>query len=379
MKKCVIMPDSFKGTLSSIEACDIIAARIKVFYPDCTTVTVPVADGGEGTVDCFIQALQAERVTLTVSGPYFEPLQASYARRGQTAIIEMAQTAGLPLVENRRNPALTTTYGTGELMRHAVARGCTEIVIGLGGSCTNDAGTGAAAALGVRFLDGGGTVFVPTGGTLDRIAAIDCSAARDLLQGCRVTAMCDIDNPMYGPDGAAWIFAPQKGADAALVAQLDANLQHLAAVIKRETGRDVSQIPGAGAAGAMGAGIVAFFDGQLKSGIQSVLDLVSFESLLADADLVITGEGQIDGQSLRGKVVAGIAERARRQQVPVLVIVGAIGEDADKAYDIGVSAIFSINRAPVAFAEARHHTRDNLAATVDSLMRYQRIFDRLLP
>lgn len=376
MKKCVIMPDSFKGTLRSSEVCAIIAARIKVFYPDCLTVTVPVADGGEGTVDCFLQAMTAQRVELTVKGPYFEPCRVSYARFGQTAVIEMAQSAGLPLVDNRRNPALTTTYGTGELIRHAVENGCTAIVVGLGGSCTNDAGTGAAAALGVQFLDQDGRAFVPTGGTMDQIAHIDLRAAEQLLQGCTMTVMCDIDNPMFGPQGAAYVFAPQKGADPAMVARLDNNLKLLAGVITRDLGHDVSQIPGAGAAGAMGAGMVAFCHGQLQSGIQTVLDLVEFDTLAAGADLLITGEGQIDGQSLRGKVVIGVAERAKKLHIPVVAIVGAIGAEADKAYDRGVDAIFSINRAAVAFAESRYQSKENLAATVDSLMRFQRIFDR---
>lgn len=375
MKKCVIMPDSFKGTLSSLDVCQIIAERVKAYYPTCETITIPVADGGEGTVDCFIEALAAEPVEVIVNGPYFEPLAARYARQGQTAIIEMAQTAGLPLVEDRRNPALTTTFGTGELIRHAIHDGCTDIVIGLGGSSTNDAGTGAAAALGVRFLDQAGHSFIPTGGTLSRIHAIDTSAARSLLANCRVTAMCDIDNPMYGPEGAAYVFSPQKGANPDMVAELDHSLQHLATVIERDLGLDVRHLPGAGAAGAMGAGIVAFLGGVLKSGIQSVLDLVHFEKQLESADLVITGEGKIDGQSLRGKVVAGIAERARKQAVPVLVIVGAIGEEAEKAYDLGVSAIFSINRAAIPFEESRHHSKENLALTIDSLMRYQRLFD----
>jgi glycerate kinase len=375
MKKCVIMPDSFKGTMSSLEVCQIMAERIHDFYPECETVTIPIADGGEGTIDCFIEAIHASPVEVTVNGPYFEPLTARYAKQGQTAIVEMAQTAGLPLVENRRDPALTTTFGTGELIRHAIENGCTDIVIGLGGSCTNDAGTGAAAALGVRFFDAYGVAFVPTGGTLDHIQSIDASPAKALLQGCRVTAMCDIDNPMHGPEGAAHVFAPQKGASPAMVEQLDRNLRQLADVIERDLGLDVRNLPGAGAAGAMGAGIVAFLGGELRSGIQSVLDLVEFERLLEGADLVITGEGKIDGQSLRGKVVAGIAERAKRQHVPVLVVVGAIGEDAEKAYDLGVSAIFSINRAAIPFEESRHHSRENLALTIESLMRYQRLFD----
>jgi glycerate kinase len=312
---------------------------------------------------------------VEVSGPYGEPLTGYYARQGQTAIIEMAQTAGLPLVEQHPNPAVTTTFGTGQMIRQAIRQGCTEIVIGLGGSCTNDAGTGAAAALGVHFINAAGQAFLPTGSKLEEIVHIDVSAARDILRNCTITAMCDIDNPMHGPNGAAYIFGPQKGADPAMVQILDENLQVLAATIRRELGLDVAKLPGAGAAGAMGAGVVAFMGGKLKSGIHTILDLVRFDEMLNGTDLIFTGEGKIDSQSLRGKVVIGIAERAARQQVPVIAVVGSIGENAEQAFERGVSSIFSINRSPMPFEQSRHFSKENLKATIDALMRYQRIFD----
>lgn len=376
MKKCVIIPDSFKGTLSSIEICEIIGTKVKEFYPECEIIKIPIADGGEGTVDCFLYFLGAKKVEVRVTGPYHEPLDCYYARKDNTAIIEMAQAAGLPLVEKRKNPAITTTYGVGQIIRHAVKNGCTEIVIGLGGSCTNDAGAGAASALGVKFYDKGGKAFLPTGNTLSQIKKIDINDARKLLKNCSITAMCDIDNPMYGENGAACVFAPQKGADAEMVAQLDQNLRDLSGTITDNLGMDVSRLSGAGAAGAMGAGIVAFLGGSLKSGINTVLDLIHFEELIENADMIFTGEGKIDSQSLRGKAVIGISERAAKKNVPVVAVVGSIGEDAEKSYDKGVSAIFSINRSPVDFEISRYQSKENLSATIDSILRLCNICQR---
>lgn len=373
MKKCVIIPDSYKGTLSSLEICEIIASKVKEFYPDCEIIQIPIADGGEGTADCFLHALKAERVPVRVTGPYNEALDCYYVKKGRTAIIEMAQAAGLPLVEKKKNPAITSTYGVGLMIRHAVENGCSEIIVGLGGSCTNDAGAGAACALGVKFYDENGNAFLPTGNTLAKVAKIDISEAKELLSNCSITAMCDIDNPMYGENGAAYIFAPQKGADTEMVAELDYNLRKLSEAIIDNLGLDVSPLPGSGAAGAMGAGIVAFLGGSLKSGIHTILDLIKFEELIENADLIITGEGKIDSQSLRGKAVIGISERAAKKNIPVLAVVGAIGEGAEQAYEKGVSAIFSINRAPIDFEISRHYSRENLSATIDSLLRFHNI------
>ncbi len=372
MKKCVIIPDSFKGTLSSVEICEIIKSRVLDYYPDCQVVTIPVADGGEGTVDCFLHAMKGDRVSITVSGPYQEKQDCFYARFGDTAVIEMAQAAGLPLIKGRENPALTTTYGVGEMIRHAVENGCRELIIGLGGSCTNDGGTGMAAALGVQFLNSEGKAFIPTGGTLSQIKAINANSAKELLKDCKITAMCDIDNPMFGKTGAAYIFGPQKGADAAMVELLDENLRALSEQITKDLGIDVSQLPGAGAAGAMGAGIAAFFGGELKAGIQTVLDLVQFEDILKGADLVFTGEGKIDGQSLRGKVVIGVSQRSVKQNVPVVAVVGDVGDDATAAYDKGVTAIFSINRLAIPFEKASLRSKQDLTSTVNDILRFHK-------
>lgn len=259
MKKCIVVSDSFKGTLSSQEICTLAAQRLEAYFPGCEVVRIPVADGGEGTVACFHEACGGTLVSVPVSGPYGEAITAEYLQLpdGQ-AVIEMASAAGLPQVEDRKDPCKTTTYGVGQLIRHAVEAGNQNILLGLGGSCTNDGGCGCAAALGVQFLRADGSDFVPVGGTLSEVADIDTKEAEKLLAGVSLTAMCDIDNPLYGPTGAAYVFAPQKGADEATVVFLDGQLRALAGVIEAKLGRSVAALPGAGAAGGLGAGMVAF-------------------------------------------------------------------------------------------------------------------------
>lgn len=348
-----------------------MASVIRKHHPGAEIAKIPVADGGEGTVDCFLEAAGGKKVSVRVKGPYFEAMDSFYGilADGRTAIVEMAAAAGLPLVEDRKNPALTTTYGVGQLIRHAVESGCTKVIIGIGGSCTNDGGAGMAAALGNRFLDADNREFIPTGGTLDRIAKIDTSGRLKLLDSCTVTAACDVDNPLCGIHGASHIFGPQKGADEPMVKLLDNNLAHYAEVLKRDLGMDLADVPGSGGAGGLGAGIMAFAGGRLQAGIELVLETVEFDALVKGADLVITGEGKIDGQSLRGKVVVGIAKRAKAFGVPVVAIVGDIGEDVENVYARGVSAVMSINRVAVPFEKARLRCESDLELTVDSLMR----------
>ena len=371
MKKCILIPDSFKGTLSAIEVCKVMRAAVLARFPGCEVLSVPVADGGEGTVDCFLHALPGcARVPVESTGPYGEPLTACYARAGDTAIVEMAMCAGLPLVEHRPDPEHTTTYGVGTVMRRAVQDGCTRLVVGLGGSCTTDGGAGMAAALGAVFRDAEGRSFVPTGATLGQIASIDLSPARTLLDGVTVEAMCDVKNPLCGPEGAAFVFGPQKGADETMVRRLDEALQQFAQTLKTALGADVADVPGAGAAGGMGAGVLALLGGQLRSGIDTVLDLVGYDRMLEGADMVFTGEGRIDRQSLNGKVIDGVARRARTAGVPVTCVVGSIGEGAQTAYEAGVSAIFSINRRAESFETARYKSRENLAATMEDILRF---------
>ncbi|MCI7624123.1 MAG: glycerate kinase [Clostridiales bacterium] len=376
MKKCVVVSDSFKETVSSREICEIAQRVIPRHFPACEVVCIPVADGGEGTVDCFIQAMGAQRVEVTVTNALGEKSAAAYARIGELAIIEMAAAAGLPQVGALRCPGTATTYGVGELIAHAVDSGCRKILLGLGGSATNDGGCGCAAALGVRFYDAAGQSFVPVGDTLGRIARIDTAEAEALLRSVEITVMCDVTNPLYGPTGAAYVFAPQKGADAEKVKSLDAGLRHFGDVIRSQYGLDVGAMPGAGAAGGMGAGCVALLGGMIQSGIDAVLDVTGFDRQLEGADLVITGEGRIDSQSADGKVVSGVARRTRAKGVPLIAIAGGIADSAGAVYDIGVSAMFSTDRAalPVDMLGAR--SPGDYEATLSDIMSLIAIAER---
>ena len=378
MKQCIVISDSFKGTLSSQEICAIARREAAEALPGWELLTLPVADGGEGTVDCFQAACGGTRVPLTVCGPFGDPVEASYLRLDDgRAVIEMASCAGLPLAGARKDPCHATTYGVGQQILHAVQHGCRHIILGLGGSATNDGGCGCAAALGVRFLDAQGQPFVPAGGTLDRIHSVDCSPARALLRDVALTAMCDIDNPMHGPRGAAFIFGPQKGADPETVAFLDRQLQALDRVIRRCLGQDLSVLPGGGAAGAFGAGAVAFLGAELKSGIETVLDAVDFDRLLSKCQWVITGEGRLDLQSLDGKVISGVARRAKAQRVPVTVLAGSVDpavEESPALTALGVTSVFSINRQAMDFSLSASHSGENYARALRNLFRLAAVF-----
>jgi glycerate kinase len=371
-KRIILIPDSFKGSMTSMEICAIMGKVIRRRCPRAEIISIPVADGGEGSVDAFLAACGGEKVTVPVTGPYMEDMEAFYGviDNGATAVIEMAAAAGLPLVGDALNPAKTTTYGVGRLMADAARRGCKKIIMGLGGSATNDFGAGAAAACGIRFLDDAGKEFVPVGETLSRIARIDPLGLLPGISTAEIITMCDIDNPLYGVNGAAHVFGPQKGADPAMVEFLDGQLRSVSETVKRELGIDVSVQPGAGAAGGMGGGMAAFFGSRLQMGIETVLDTVRFDSLLPGTDMVFTGEGKIDTQSLRGKVVIGVARRAKKQGVPVLAIVGEIGDAVEKAYDEGVSGIFSTIRVAKPFKEIKERSAGDLELTMDNLFRF---------
>lgn len=369
MKKILLVPDSFKGTLSSVAICDILSQEIHQVWPDAQAVSIPVADGGEGSVDAFLTAVGGERRTVACQGPYGEPIEGFYGMLpGGTAVVEMAAAAGLPLAEGRLNPEKTSTYGAGQLIKAAAEAGAKKIIVGLGGSATNDGGAGAAAALGVRFLNAAGEAYVPTGGTLDQLTAVDAAGLDPVLNGVELVTMCDIDNPLCGPTGASAVFGPQKGADPDMVRRLDENLGHLADIMARDLGRDLRDMPGAGAAGGMGCGMAGFLNSRLQMGIETVLDTVGFDNLLADADLVMTGEGRIDGQSLRGKVVVGVARRAKAKGVPVVAVVGDIGDDVEAVYDMGVTGIFSTNRVAIPFREAKGRAESDLRLTARNLL-----------
>ncbi len=370
--KFVLIPDSFKGTLSSVQICKITAAKIREHFPDSKILEIPVADGGEGSVDAFLLAVGGEKIKVKVKNPYFEDMDSYFGLidGGKTAVVEMASCAGLPLVENRKDPRLTTTYGVGQLMLAAAERGVKKIIVGLGGSATNDGGCGAAAAAGAKFYNKEGRKFIPTGGTVIDIESIDLEGINKVFKDIEIITMCDIDNPMYGPFGASYVFAPQKGADEKCVEELDKGIENLSRVIAETTGKDISQLPGTGAAGAMGAGMVAFFNAKLQMGIQTVLDTVQFDEKIADADYIFTGEGKLDAQSLRGKVVMGIAQRAQQQEKKVIAVVGgADDKNIKEVYRMGVTAVFPINRLPQDFSVSRQYSAENLSYTMDNILR----------
>lgn len=340
-KKYLIMPDSFKGTMDSIEVCEIMKSAVLEKNPGAEVVTVPVADGGEGTVDCFLSAFGGKKKTVTVTGPYGKKVQAAYGITGDTAIIEMAAASGFALTDNgMRDPSAATTFGVGEIVRDAVKSGCRRIILGLGGSCSNDGGAGMAAALGTVFYDESGRSFVPVGRNLDRISRIDKTASDRLLGNVAIEAMCDIDNPLYGPRGAAYVFAPQKGADEAMVRVLDGNLKKYAETVKAETGADISELAGGGAAGGTGAGAYVFLGARLRQGIDVILDMLGFEKLIKDCRVIFTGEGSFDSQSLGGKVAVGISRRAMKAGIPVIVVAGSVADNISGLSEVGITDVF---------------------------------------
>ena len=375
MQNFILVPDSFKGTLSAIEVCNIMKSSIKNLYKDANIISVPVADGGEGTVDAFLYALGGEKKSIWVSDAFNEQkILAHYAMlKDNIAVIEMAACAGLPLVKNRLEPDKTTTFGVGELIIDAINSGAKKIILGLGGSATNDGGCGMAVALGVKFKDEQDQEFIPTGGTLSQIYKIDMNNIYSKIKDVEFISMCDVDNPLCGRLGASAVFAPQKGADEDMVKSLDEGLAHLAKVIKRDLHIEVKDIKGAGAAGGLGAGSIAFLQSKLTKGIDVILDTINFDELVSKADIVFTGEGKFDSQSLHGKVVMGVANRSQKYKTPVIVVTGAIGENIQEAYNKGITAIFSINKEPMEFSKSALKSKENMILTMENILRLLKI------
>lgn len=375
MQNFILVPDSFKGTLSAIEVCNIMKSSIKNLYKDANIISVPVADGGEGTVDAFLYALGGEKKSIWVSDAFNEQkILAHYAMlKDDIAVIEMAACAGLPLVKNRLEPDKTTTFGVGELIIDAVNSGAKKIILGLGGSATNDGGCGMASALGVKFKDEQDQEFIPTGGTLSQIYKIDMNNIYSKIKDVEFISMCDVDNSLCGKLGASAVFAPQKGADEDMVKLLDEGLAHLAKIIKRDLHIEVKDIKGAGAAGGLGAGSIAFLQSKLTKGIDVILDTIKFDELVSKADIVFTGEGKFDSQSLHGKVVMGVANRSQKYKTPVIVVTGAIGENIQEAYNKGITAIFSINKEPMEFSKSALKSKENMILTMENILRLLKI------
>lgn len=374
--KIVIAPDSFKGSLSGKEAADAIERGLRRALENIDVVKVPMADGGEGTVQSLVDATRGKIIKLRVKDPLFRDIESFYGilGDGKTAIIEMAAASGLPLLmSEERNPLVTTTYGTGELIKHALDMGCRNIIMGIGGSATNDGGTGMASALGVRFLDSAGKEIGFGGGALNNLKSIDITGIDERIKECRIVAACDVDNPLTGTNGASYIFGPQKGADEATVKILDNNLERYGSILENTLGISVVNLPGAGAAGGLGAGLLAFLNAELKRGIDIVIEATGLEDKLKDADIVITGEGMIDYQTMFGKTPYGVAKLASKYNIPVIAIAGGIGSRAEVLYENGFNSIFSIVDKPMPLEEAVEKADILLERTAERIMRLLKI------
>lgn len=369
--KIIIASDSYKGSCSTIEVANSIERGFRRIYKDLDVVKIPVADGGEGTVDALVIGTNGRYEEVEVMGPLGDPLIARYGIiHGEIAVIEMAAASGLTLItKDRLNPLITTTYGTGQLIKAAMEKGIRKILIGLGGSATNDGGVGMAQALGFSFKDQAGKEINYGGGDLSNIKTIDISGANQLLNETEIIAISDVENPLCGASGASFIFGPQKGASKDMVELLDNNLSYFGKLIKDQLGTDVIDVPGAGAAGGLGAGLIAFANSTIQPGIEKVLDIANIDNHLQDADLVITGEGKIDGQSKYGKVPVGVAKRALKYDVPIIAIVGSVGNGASEVYAYGIDLITDIINKPMTLDEAMENVEALLEDAAENVAR----------
>lgn len=370
--KIVIAPDSFKGSLTAVQAADIIEAGIKDVCPEAITVKAPMADGGEGTRDVLVKSTGGKTVTAVVKDPLDRDIEAAYGilGDGKTAVIEMAAASGLMLLlENERNPLITTTYGTGQLIKHALDNGCRNFILGIGGSATNDGGVGMAGALGVKFLKSNGESIRFCGGGLKELNSIDLSGLDKRIHQCNFQIACDVNNPLCGLNGAAYVYGPQKGGDETMIKALDENLKHYGKCVERNLGISIINLPGAGAAGGLGGGMVAFLNAELNKGTDIIINELRLEEKLKGADLVITGEGRTDFQTSFGKAPFGVAKLAKKYKVPVIVISGGIEDDNEKLYSLGFDSMFSVVDKPMILSEAIDNSSKLLLRATKRVMR----------
>lgn len=367
LHRFLLAPDKFKGTIEATRVCEILSEAIRSHIPHAEIRSVPMADGGEGMTRAYLSVLGGELHALSVQGPNGKNVDAEYGILPDgTAVMEMSSAAGLWRTEGKNNPLYATTYGVGELLLYLARNGIKKVLLGLGGSATNDCGIGMASALGWKFLDKNDNELPALAISLSKIETILPPREELPLQ---VIAACDVDNPLCGPMGATRVFGPQKGADPNMVELLEHGMQHFATALERDVLANVSDLRGAGAAGGMGAGVAAFLGGTLQPGIEMLLDAVQFNDLLKDVDLVITGEGRIDAQSAHGKVPAGVAQRAKRFGVPCIALCGSSADGADALYDCGVTAMFSAVRTVTTMEEISHTCEDDLRILVDNVIR----------
>ncbi|MBD3949108.1 glycerate kinase [Tuanshanicoccus lijuaniae] len=370
-KKIVIASDSFKGSASSKEIGEYIAEGIRCVRPEYNTEIYSIADGGEGTVDAILDVIKGEYVSLEVQGPLGKPVQAHYALvdEGKTAIIEMAEASGITLVDkNELNIMRASTYGTGQLIKDAIERGVSKIYIGIGGSATNDGGLGMAQALGFEFFDSKENKLSDGAVNLEKIVEIQSTNALPGLETVETIIISDVTNPLCGPNGASEIYGPQKGASVEQIKQLDRALSHYADVLEKEFGKKVKHLEGAGAAGGLGAGLMVYLNAKASRGIDTILNLIKIEEAISNADLVITGEGSLDGQSINGKAPVGIAKIAQKYGVPTIAIVGSKSRDIDAVYAAGISGVFDIINQPMSLEDAIHNTPQLVTAAAKNII-----------
>ena len=368
--KVLIAPDSFKESLSAMGVASAIEQGLAEVISPLEVIKLPVADGGEGTVEAMVAGMGGEIVPCTVTGPLGKPVEAFYGaiNGGETAIVEMAAASGLDLLTpEERNPLVATTYGLGELMLHAMDRGARNFIIGLGGSATNDAGAGMLQALGVKLLDKDGNEISRGGAALAQVETIDATGLDVRFTEVDIHVACDVDNPLVGKRGATYVFGPQKGADEAMLAELEASLTHFGHALEASTNKSVMELEGAGAAGGLGAALVAVLSAELKRGIDIVLEAVEMKSRLEGCDLVITGEGRMDSQSVYGKAPVGVAKLAKAQGIPVVALVGSLGQGYEAVYDAGIDAVFSVVPGVVTLPEALAEAEVNLKGVARNL------------
>jgi glycerate 2-kinase len=371
--KILIVPDKFKGSMTAREAAQMITEGVRIVFPDADIISRPLSDGGEGLVETMTGGKIEQIRYSKVTGPLGEKVKAGWGLcdNGQTAIIEMSAASGLTLTPgNNRNPSITTTFGTGELIKAALDAGCSRLIIGLGGSATNDGGAGMAAALGVSFKNQKGISLSWGGAQLLNLAKIDVSGLDQRLKGVKTIAACDVDNPLTGPEGASLTYGPQKGATPEMAKQLDRALEHYAGIVKTDLGLDLKKVGGAGAAGGLGAGLIAFLDAELKPGVDLVLDLLKIDRTMAGCNLVITGEGKIDNQSVHGKVPVGVARRASKYAVPVLALTGKLEVDPEILHNEGITASFTIVDGPISLEESIKRGPELIKMKTAELMRF---------
>jgi len=368
--RIVVAPDSFKGSASAVAVANAMEAGILSVFSDAEVIKVPIADGGEGTIEALVVATGGQIITETVLGPLGNPLEAHWGilGDGETAVIEMAAASGLPLVpQDKRNPCITTTYGTGELIKAALDRGIRKLIIGIGGSATNDGGMGMACALGAKFLDTVGNSLPSGGAALQQLTKIDVSQMDARLAETTVVVACDVDNPLCGPRGASAVYGPQKGATIEMIAELDAALAKFAAIAKQVTGKDVAQYPGAGAAGGLGAGLLLFTNAKLLPGVEIILEAVRFSVIAREADVIITGEGCTDFQTACGKAPVGVARIAKAHDVPTFCLSGSLGKGYEEVYSCGISGLMSIIPSPLNLADCMTNAPELIEAAAERL------------